>query len=263
MKPNRFKKLYAEGKMPVGHMLFEFTTRGIPEILEVAGADFVIIDMEHSAFNIADTANLISWFRATDIAVFVRVPEVHYSHIARVMDSGAHGVMAPNVKTVEQAQALVDAAKYQPIGQRGCYMGLGPNTDYRAFPPLESRRVMDEANELATVICLIEHPEGVANVEAIAALPGVDALCAGYADLAQYMGIPGEFQNPEFLDAMKMIAETAKRHDIPAIVQPGNEAQLEQWLGLGYTAISWSCDIAVYRDALKEATDMTKKAVGR
>ncbi|MFM1550073.1 MAG: HpcH/HpaI aldolase family protein [Lentisphaeria bacterium] len=263
MKPNRFKKLYAEGKMPVGHMLFEFTTRGIPEILEVAGADFVIIDMEHSAFNIADTANLISWFRTTDIAVFVRVPEVHYSHIARVMDSGAHGVMAPNVKTVEQAQALVDAAKYQPIGQRGCYMGLGPNTDYRAFPPLESRRVMDEANELATVICLIEHPEGVANVDAIAALPGVDALCAGYADLAQYMGIPGEFQNPQFLDAMQMIAETAKRHDIPAIVQPGNEEQLEQWLGLGYTAISWSCDIAVYRDALKEATDMTKKAVGR
>ena len=249
--------------MPVGHMLFEFTTRGIPEILEVAGADFVIIDMEHSAFNIADTANLISWFRTTDIAVFVRVPEVHYSHIARVMDSGAHGVMAPNVKTVEQAQALVDAAKYQPIGQRGCYMGLGPNTDYRAFPPLESRRVMDEANELATVICLIEHPEGVANVDAIAALPGVDALCAGYADLAQYMGIPGEFQNPQFLDAMQMIAETAKRHDIPAIVQPGNEEQLEQWLGLGYTAISWSCDIAVYRDALKEATDMTKKAVGR
>ena len=263
MKPNRFKKLYAEGKMPVGHMLFEFTTRGIPEILEVAGADFVIIDMEHSAFNIADTANLISWFRTTDIAVFVRVPEVHYSHIARVMDSGAHGVMAPNVKTVEQAQALVDAAKYQPIGQRGCYMGLGPNTDYRAFPPLESRRVMDEANERATVICLIEHPEGVANVDAIAALPGVDALCAGYADLAQYMGIPGEFQNPQFLDAMQMIAETAKRHDIPAIVQPGNEEQLEQWLGLGYTAISWSCDIAVYRDALKEATDMTKKAVGR
>ena len=160
MKPNRFKKLYAEGKVPVGHMLFEFTTRGIPEILEVAGSDFVVIDMEHTAFNIADTANLISWFRTTDIAVFVRVPEVHYSHIARVMDSGGHGVMAPNVKSVEQAQALVDAAKYQPIGQRGCYMGFGPNTDYREFSPLETRRVMDEANERTTVICLIEHPEG-------------------------------------------------------------------------------------------------------
>ena len=105
MKPNRFKQLLREGITPIGHMLSEFRTRGIAQILAVAGVDFVVIDMEHGSFTLSETADMIAWLKATPVAPFVRVPEVQYHHIARVMDAGALGVVAPNVKSAAEARA--------------------------------------------------------------------------------------------------------------------------------------------------------------
>jgi 2-keto-3-deoxy-L-rhamnonate aldolase RhmA len=116
MKPNRFKQVLAEGRIPCGHMLLEFVTRGIAFMLEEAGADFVLIDMEHTGFGMADLANVLAWFKATTVAPFVRVPQLQYHFIARMLDAGALGVMVPDVRNRAQAQAVVDAAK-NPVGQ--------------------------------------------------------------------------------------------------------------------------------------------------
>ena len=97
IKPNRFQQVLSEGKIPVGHMLFEFNTRGVAQLLDAAGLDFVVIDMEHSSFSMGQTADLIGWLKATTVAPFVRIPQVQYHHIARAMDAGALGVAAPNV----------------------------------------------------------------------------------------------------------------------------------------------------------------------
>lgn len=262
MKPNRFNQLLAEGKSPVGHMLFEFTTRGTAQILEAAGIDFVVIDMEHSSFTISQTADLIAWLKGTTVAPFVRVPEIQYHHIARVMDAGALGVLAPNVETAAEARALVDAAKYVPVGKRGFHHG-GSTSDFKGAAPETFRQFMDEANDNATVMCLIESPEGMENLEEIASTPGIDALWAGYADLAQYMGIPGQFGNERFQNALKRIADTARRQGLAAIIQPNNPQQLEDWLALGYNTISYGADTAIYREALAATTAQVRKAVGR
>lgn len=262
MKRNRFKQLVAEGKTPVGHMLFEFKTRGVAQIMEVAGVDFAVIDMEHGSFTVSEAADLIAWFKATTVAPFVRVPEVRYHHIARVMDAGALGVAAPNVRTAEEARRLVDAAKYAPVGQRGFFHG-GANSDYRSCPPVEFRAYMDQTNQNTTVICLIECPEGVENLEAIAATPGVDALWVGWADLAQYMGIPGQFGDPRFLEALQRIVDTAKRHRLAAMIQPSTLDQLAAWAAMGFNAISFGGDCFVYRDAMTQAMAAVRKAVAR
>jgi len=99
MKPNRILQLLAEGKTPIGHMIIEFGTRGIAKIAEAAGLDFVLIDMEHSGLDFGKVADLLAWFKATPVAPIVRVPAIEYHFIARVMDAGALGVMAPNVRT--------------------------------------------------------------------------------------------------------------------------------------------------------------------
>ena len=93
MKPNRFRQVRAEGKVPVGHMILEFGTRGMAQILDAAGVDFVIIDTEHSPFTPANLADLIAWFKATTIAPFVRIPQIEYHFIARTLDMGALGLM--------------------------------------------------------------------------------------------------------------------------------------------------------------------------
>ena len=89
MKPNRMKQVLAEGKVPVGHMVAEFTTRGIAKILESTGVDFVLIDMEHTSAGAERIGDLIAWLKATPITPIVRVPQPNYHFIARTLDAGS------------------------------------------------------------------------------------------------------------------------------------------------------------------------------
>lgn len=259
MKPNRFKQRLAEGKVPVGHMVLELGVRSLPRMLENAGLDFVLIDTEHSAFSTSEIADLVAWFRATDIAVFVRVPQVQYHWIARTLDLGAMGIMVPNVKNAAEVKAIVDAAKYAPLGQRGVIMG-NANTDFQTLAPAD---FLVEANRNTTIICQIESVEGIENLEAIATTPGVDVLWVGHFDLTQSMGIPGQFHHARFLEAMQTVADTARRHKLGAGVQPGSLTQAEEWMKIGYNVISYSGDYAVYTAALTHAVTEVQKLAGR
>src|SRR5262249_50178174 len=152
MKENRFQRILREGGSPAGHMIMEFGTRGVAKILEAAGVDFVVIDMEHTGFDGERIADLVSWFKATDIAPFARVPHDLYHFLSRPMDAGALGVMVGNVETGEQAKAIVDAVKYAPLGKRG--VGLG--TAHNDYIPPDPSEYFDYANRNTTVICQIE-----------------------------------------------------------------------------------------------------------
>jgi len=216
------------------------------KILEAAGADFVLIDMEHTANDLPRVADLIAWLKATPVAPLVRVPVAQYHFIARCLDAGALGIMIPNVETAEQARAIVHAVKYSPEGHRGLGLGTAHN-DYVAPKPAEYLR---EANANTLVICQIESRRGLENLDAIAAEPGVDILWVGHFDLTNSLGIVAQFENALFIDALARVAQAARRHGRAAGIQPGTEEQATQWMKLGYNVVSYSSDSAVYRDAL-------------
>ena len=159
MKQNRFRQVLAAGKVPVGHMIMEFGTRGIAKLLEAADVDFVLYDMEHSGIEIDRIFDLIAWSKAAPFAPFVRVPQGMYHFLARVMDAGAMGVMVGNVETPEQARDIVNAVKYAPMGKRGVALGVAHN-DYVMPDPATYFR---EINESSIVICQIESELGVRN----------------------------------------------------------------------------------------------------
>jgi len=259
MKENRFRRVLQEGGVPAGHMLMEFGTRGIAKILESAGVDFVVIDMEHTGFDTERVADLVAWFKATDIAPFVRVPQNLYHLIARVMDAGALGVMVANVETGEAAQAAVDAVKYAPLGKRGLGLGTAHN-DYVAPNPPE---YLDYANRNTTVICQIESETGLANLDAIAATPGVDVLWVGHFDLTQSMGIVGQFSHPRFLEALERVVAAARRHGKLSAIQPGSIEQAEAWWPMGFSFLSWKIDFAVYKAALQREIGELRKLTAR
>lgn len=248
MRPNRFKQILAEGRIPVGHMIIEFGTRGMARMLDAAGVDFVLIDAEHASFTIGELADLVAWFKATTIAPFVRVPQIEYHLIARALDAGALGVMVPNVKDADQAAAIVGAVKYPPHGRRGLITGVA-NTDFR---PIDAAEYMAWANDATTVICQIESEEGLANLEQVAATPGVDVLWVGHGDLSKSMGIPGRFHDPKLLDALSRVVETAREHGLGAGMQPGSLDQAEEWMAIGFNVISYGADARVYLRALSE-----------
>jgi 2-dehydro-3-deoxyglucarate aldolase/4-hydroxy-2-oxoheptanedioate aldolase len=254
VKPNRIRELLAAGKTPVGHMIMEFSTRGIAKIVEGAGVDFVLIDMEHSGFDIGAVNNLLAWFKATPVTPIVRVPSHDYHFIARIMDAGASGIMAANVCTAEEARAVAGAMRYAPDGVRGLGLGASHN-DY--LPP-DPVTYMREANQSHVVVAQIESVTALENIDAIASTPGVDVLWVGHFDLTQSMGIVGQFDHPDFLKAMKDVAAACQRHGKGAGVQPGNLDQARAWMPLGYNVISFGADHGVYRNALRSAVEQVR-----
>jgi 2-dehydro-3-deoxyglucarate aldolase/4-hydroxy-2-oxoheptanedioate aldolase len=258
MKQNRFKEVVAGGRPAVGHMISEFGTRAQAKLVETAGVDFVIIDMEHTGFSASDVGNIIAWLNATPVAPFVRIPQIEYHFIARCMDMGALGVMVPNVKTGDEARSVVDAVKYAPAGRRGVSLAAC-HTD---FVSVETASYLEYANENTTVICQIESVEGLENIEAIADTPGVDVLWVGHFDLTQSMGIPGEMENSRFLDALKKVIETSRRKGLSASIQPACMEEARKWAAMGFNVLSYGCDHTVYRDALREAVQEVRSLKG-
>jgi 2-dehydro-3-deoxyglucarate aldolase/4-hydroxy-2-oxoheptanedioate aldolase len=240
-------------------MVWEFGTRGVARLAEAADVDFVVFDMEHSGFELDRIADLLSWARACSFAPFVRVPTNTYPYIARVLDAGALGIMAPNVKSAPEARTILEAMKYAPAGERGVGLGTA-HTDYLAPDPAA---YFAESNARTTLICQIESREGVADAGDIAAIDGVDVLWVGHFDLSVSLGIPGQFQNPVFLDSLKRVIAAGRKHGKRLGIQPGNAAQLEEWLELGFDVISWGADASVYRDALTAGVKLVRGLTSR
>lgn len=256
MKSNRCKQILADGGTPVGHMVMEFHTRGMAQMLAVADLDFALIDTEHSAFSQANVADLVAWLQATDIAPIVRVPQLDYHFIARALDAGALGIMVPNVKSGDEARALVSAAKYAALGERG--VGLGAAlTRYQAVDPAE---FMAYSNDNTLLLAQIESVQALDNLDDIASTTGIDVLWVGQFDLTQSMGIPGQFEHERFLDALQQVIDAARRHDKAVGAQPNSIDQARAWMDMGMSIISYSSDHAVYKSALSTAVGQLRSA---
>lgn len=122
-----------------------------------------------------------------------RVPATEYHFIARLLDLGAMGVMVPMVKTREQAEFIVSCTRYPPLGRRGSAFGVAAHDDYTEGGAADK---MAAIHARTLVICLIETAKAIENVDAIAAVPGVDVLWLGHGDLTSFMGIQGNSTTP-------------------------------------------------------------------
>ena len=243
------KEMTRSKELKVGNFIVEFATPGIGHILKTAGLDFAFFDMEHSGFSFETLKSSIRYFEAAGVPVIVRVPAQENDMLARACDMGAEGLIAPMISTPEQAQRMVDSVKYHPEGKRGVGLQMA-HDNYRAAPVTEA---LANANKRTTVICLIETADGAKNVDAIAAIDGVDALWVGHFDLSVSLGIPGDFANPKFEAAMDRIIAAAKKHgkSLGRLV-PNTEQGISYWKQ-GFDFICYSGDVWVLRDGLAAA----------
>ncbi len=249
MQENRLLSNFRANMVPVGHMIWEFGTRGIARMTELAGLDFVLLDTEHGAFSPSQIADLIAWYRATSVTPMVRVPQRAFHMISRTLDAGAQGIMMPNVMNAAMARQVVQAAKFAPVGNRG--LGLGGSAT--AYVSGDVKEQMHALNTQTAIICQIESREALEELDAIASVPGVDVMWVGQADLSQSLGIPGEFDNSEFLDALREVVDCCERHGLGAGIQPNSPEQCKDWIDLGFNIVSYSVDTALFTDALTEA----------
>jgi 2-keto-3-deoxy-L-rhamnonate aldolase RhmA len=242
-----------------GHFIVEFATPGIGHILKSAGCEFVIFDMEHSGFGMETVKNAIRFFEAASLPTIVRVPSKEYHHIARACDAGAEGLMLPMVGTPDEVRRIIASIKYHPLGSRGVALQIA-HDNYRPGTVADK---FGRANERTTFVCQIETAEGVENADAIAGIDGVDLLWVGHFDLSVSLGIPGEFDNPKFKNAIERVVTAARRHGralgrlVPTVEQ-GIEVNR-----LGFDFVCYSGDVWVLHDALAAALAKLRAGCGR
>lgn len=220
------------------------------EIMARAGFDWLAIDMEHTAIGINDMARLNRIIDLAGVQALVRVGANDPLLIKRALDAGARGVIVPMIATAEQAAAAVAAAHYPPRGSRGVglHRAQGYGTDFSAY--------MDwMATEGPLVIAQIEHKDGVAALDTIMAVPGLDGFFIGPYDLSASFGRPGAFDDPEVAAAMAKVDAAVRNGPIPGgihIVTP-DPAELKKRLAAGHCFIAYGVDMLFLASAAQGA----------
>ena len=248
MKANHVKRKLQGGGTSIGTFAFEFNTTGIGRLAEQAGAEFIVYDMEHSGWGMETIRMLLATTPAGGCVPMIRVPATQYHFIARALDAGAMGVMAPMVESAEQAATLVASAKYPPAGRRGAAFGIA-HDDYQGGDIVEKMRSADRKSLL---IAQIETVAGVRNVDEIAATDGIDVLWIGHFDLSISLGIPGEFDAPPLVEAVDRVLDACHKHDrIPGIMT-ADATTGKQLISRGLRMLAFGGDLWLYQTALRQ-----------
>jgi 4-hydroxy-2-oxoheptanedioate aldolase len=207
----RMPALLRSGKPVLG------TFVGIPspalvEMCGHAGLDFVVIDNEHGPAGIETTEQLIRAARVANVAPVVRTQE---ADILRVLDVGASGIQVPQVESAAQAARIVAAAKYPPAGTRGAAF----STRAAGYGFFGGDPHIAASNEGTIVVIMVETREGVANLDAILDVPGIDAVFIGPNDLSFAMGYPGKPGTPEVARTIeRCIRRIAEKGVAPGVI---------------------------------------------
>lgn len=247
MKDNVVKQTLRSGGVAMGVMCMEFATPGIGPLSASAGAEFAVFDMEHTGWGLETIRMLATTSRAANLVPIVRVPAIDYHFIAHALDVGAMGLVLPLVGTPEQAQFAVECAMYPPIGRRGCAFSLC-HDDYQGG---DLKAKMKHCNDNVLIIAQIETAEGLGNVDAIAAVPGIDGVWIGQFDLTTSLGIPTQFDHPLFVDGTRKIIEACRKHQKAATLAVLDPQQLAEGPASGFRLLVYAADVWIYQQALR------------
>ena len=254
MRDNPVKQTIANGGKAFGAMVFEFFSPGLPQLCKNAGAEFVLYDMEHSGLEFETLKTQFALCRGLDIVPMVRVPVGQYHFIARALDIGAMGIMVPMVGSAEEAAHIVSCTRYPPLGRRGAAFGFA-HDDYQGG---DVAAKIEAIHARTMVIPQIETAEGLGHVEAIAAVPGVDALWLGHFDLTNFLGVPGQFQHPAYLQGVKRIVTACKAHGKTPAFLATDEAWSREYLAHGFRLFAFGVDQLMLQGALKAGLDQLR-----
>ncbi len=184
MRENRVKGVMREGGLAiVSHV--GFADPAVIEIIALAGFDGAFIDMEHTGFDLQLVGEMIRVADLSGITSIVRVPENNPKTILRILDMGAQGIQVPHVEGIEGARRAVDALRYPPVGQRGA----AGSTRAAGYGSVPWREHVQTSNDEILLIVMTEDLRGINDIEAIAALDGVDLISLGPTDLSAALGI--------------------------------------------------------------------------
>ena len=211
----------------------------VAEALGCAGFDWAVVDMEHAPIDMMEVVHLLQAVAGTRMLPVVRVAWNDAVSVKRVLDVGATTVMFPFVQNADEAVRAVASTRYPPDGVRGM-AGMSRGSRYGTAPTY-----LQDANKHMGVIVQLETPAALAELEAIAAVEGVDAVFLGPADLSAAMGYPGQLMHPQVMEAMTRAVQRCKSVGTPVGTVGGTPEQVAQYRAAGFDFVAIASDLGL------------------
>ncbi|QTH20128.1 aldolase [Rhizorhabdus wittichii] len=205
---NKAVACLAEGGAAIGIGITHLRSVAAVQLAQASGYDWFFVDMEHGACSLDAAAQMFTAGLLAGLTPFARVGRGALQDAARALDTGAQGVILPQIESREEAEAAVAALRYPPVGRRG-WGGTSPHFGFR--PPAVGDAMAIQNGQIA-IVAIIETPSGVEQVDAIAATEGIDILLIGATDLSIQMGIPGQYSAPAMQDVFARAAAACRQH---------------------------------------------------
>jgi 4-hydroxy-2-oxoheptanedioate aldolase len=226
-----------------------------PKLLEMIGLyggyDAVWLDQEHGGLSVERLEDATRAARACGLDTFVRLTATDYATTMRPLEAGAGGIMAAQVRDAREAEQIVQWAKFRPRGQRGIN-NTGVEGRYGRTPLLDYMR---QANQDSFIAVQIENASALEDVENIAAVPDIDVMFVGPADLSQSLGIPAEWEHPRHWQAIERVAAAAAKFGVHWAILPFNPTYARRCVDLGCSMLSLGIDVWIVHAGLKAFQD--------
>jgi 4-hydroxy-2-oxoheptanedioate aldolase len=239
MIPNHAKQKLKAGTPAIGTWLNigdPITAEAVAEL----GFDWLVIDAEHGPIDRATMATMFAAIGRYPVAPMARLPEISEGAIKRVLDAGGWGFVAPNVRSREEAELIVSAARYPPHGIRS--LGWGRHAlSFRTDP----QTYFEKANDEILIVAQIEHVDAVKKIDDILSVAGIDACYVGPNDLCASCGLAPSLEPPhrEFDDMMHTVLAAARRHGVAAGLQCATPETVNRRIGEGWTLLGIGNDL--------------------
>lgn len=251
-RENPFKLALQRRELKVGFWS-ALTSHLVAEIIGDAGFDWVLFDCEHAPNDLASLTCQLQALRGSSTISVARPLANQPVHIKGLLDIGFRNLLIPFVQTPEEAEMAVAATRYPPEGVRGVSAfhrnnAYGRDRDYFRW-----------ANQVVGVIVQVETGDAIARLEAISAVPGLDAIFVGPGDLAASLGHLGDVMHPQVQEAIRHIGEKVRDIGLSAGVVAGTPADVERYLGWGYNFMTVSNDIRVFNTGMAELVSAIDK----
>ena len=254
---NPFQQLLATRaqKVPIGTWVMSASPI-VAEAIGTAGFDWGVIDMEHTPLDLMDLVHMLQAVGNTRMAPLVRVPWNDTVHVKRVLDAGAHSLLFPFIQNAEEARQAVAATRYAPEGVRGM-AGMSRASRFGTIPDF-----FKQANANVCAVLQMETVESIANLEAIAAVPGVGALFVGPGDLSGTMGHVGQLTHPAVMEQMASAAKRANQLGMPIGTVGGTPEVVAQYRAMGYDFVAVASDLGLLMRAAQAAAQALRAIDG-
>ena len=245
---NNLKKKIKNGELLLGGWITLYHP-AIAEIFSNANFDWIAVDLEHSVITMSEAEELIRIIELKGVSPLVRLSSIDADQIKRIMDAGAHGIIIPMIKSVNDIDDVNRCLLYPPRGIRG--VGLARAQQYGA----NFDEYINNFNDEVVIIPQIEHIDSVSNIETILSHESVDAFLLGPYDLTASMGIPGQFENKDYVEAINLVMSTAERLGKSGgihIIEP-DPIELKNRINGGFKFIAFSLDIRILDSVLNKS----------